>query len=86
LYFGLDRITEAILSVRGLFVPGDAASEPAEAFAKSDLVISKGTGNWEALRGETGGKTTIYLLKAKCYPVAEQMEVEVGDFIVRVEK
>lgn len=86
LYFGLDRIADTILSVRGLFVPGDAPPGLQDAFATSDLVISKGTGNWEALRGETGGKTTIYLLKAKCCPVAEEMEVEVGDFVVRVEK
>ena len=85
-YFGLDLIADAILSVKGIFVPCEASPEMAEAFARSDLVISKGTGNWEALRGDAGGKTTIYLLKAKCQYVSEQMAVDIGKFIVKVEK
>jgi uncharacterized protein with ATP-grasp and redox domains len=83
-FFGLDRIADAILSVKGIFVPGDVPSELAEAFARSDLVISKGTGNCEALKGEAGGKTTIFLLKAKCHPISEHMAVDVGKFIVKV--
>jgi uncharacterized protein with ATP-grasp and redox domains len=85
-YFGLDRIADSILSVNGIFVPEDAPAELADAFAQSDLVISKGTGNCEALKAEAGGKTTIYLLKAKCHPVSEKMAVDVGKFIVKVEK
>jgi damage-control phosphatase, subfamily I len=83
-YFGLDRIADAILSVKGIFIPEDAPPDLADAFAKSDLVISKGTGNCEALFSETGGKTTIFMLKAKCRPISELMGVEVGRFIVRI--
>jgi uncharacterized protein with ATP-grasp and redox domains len=85
-YFGLDRIADTILSVNGIFVPDDAPADLADVFARSDLVISKGTGNCEALKAEGGGKTTIYLLKAKCRPISEQMAVDVGKFIVKVEK
>ena len=84
-FFGLDRMADAILSVKGIFVPEDALPELADAFAKSDLVISKGTGNCEALKTETAGKTTIFLLKSKCHPMAEQMAVDVGKFIVKIE-
>jgi len=84
-FFGLDRMADAILSVKGIFVPEDAPPELADAFAKSDLVISKGTGNCEALKTETAGKTTIFLLKSKCHPMAEQMAVDVGKFIVKIE-
>jgi len=38
------------------------------------------------LKSETAGKATIFLLKSKCPPMAEQMAVEVGKFIVKVEK
>jgi len=82
-YFGLDRIADAILSVKKIFVPEDAPPDLADAFEKCDLVISKGTGNCEALFAEAGGKTTIFLLKAKCHPISELMAVEVGKFIVR---
>ena len=85
-FFGLDRMADAILSVNGFFVPSDAPADLADAFAQSDLVISKGTGNCEALKAEVAGKTTIYLLKAKCHPISEQMAVDVGKFIVKVEK
>ena len=84
-YFGLDRMADAILSVNGIFVPEDAPPDLADAFAQSDLVISKGTGNCEALKIETVGKTTIFLLKSKCHPMAEQMAVDVGKFIVKIE-
>jgi hypothetical protein len=84
-FFGLDRMADAILSVKGIFVPEDAPPELADIFAKSDLVISKGTGNCEALKAEVGGKTTIFLLKSKCHPMAEQMAVDVGKFIVKIE-
>lgn len=85
-YFGLDRIADDILSVNGVFVPEDASEDLADIFARSDLVISKGTGNCEALKADVGGKTTIFLLKSKCHPIAEQMAVDVGNFIVKVEK
>ena len=85
-FFGLDRMADAILSVNEFFVPADAPADLADAFAQSDLVISKGTGNCEALKAEVAGKTTIYLLKAKCHPISEQMAVDVGKFIVKVEK
>jgi len=84
-YFGLDRLAETILSASGLFVPEDAPAELADAFAQSDLVISKGTGNCEALKAGAGGKPTIYLLKAKCHPISWQMAVDVGKFIVKVD-
>lgn len=84
LYFHLDRIADAILSVNKIFVPGDAAPDLAKAFSKSDLVISKGTGNCEALFAEGGGKTTVFLLKAKCRPISEQLAVDEGKFIVKV--
>jgi uncharacterized protein with ATP-grasp and redox domains len=85
LFFGLDRMVDAILSVKGIFVPETAPPELANIFEKSDLVVSKGTGNCEALKSETAGKTTIFLLKSKCHPMAEQMAVEVGKFIVKLE-
>ncbi|MEW6663755.1 MAG: ARMT1-like domain-containing protein [Thermodesulfobacteriota bacterium] len=85
-FFGLDRTADAILSTKAIFVPGEAPEDLANAFARSDLVISKGTGNCEALKDEGRGKKTIYLLKAKCRPISEQMAVEVGKFIVKVEK
>ena len=83
--FGLDRIADAVLSVKGIFVPGDAPSEPAQVFAKSDLVISKGTGNCEALWGLPANKSKIFMLKVKCSPMAKEMNSPIGTFMVKLE-
>jgi uncharacterized protein with ATP-grasp and redox domains len=85
-FFGLDKLADHILTVKGVFVPSECAQPVADAFARSDLVISKGTGNYEALKGELEGKATIYMLKVKCSPVCENMGKEVGNFIVKLEK
>jgi uncharacterized protein with ATP-grasp and redox domains len=84
-FFGLDRLADAVLSVNGIFVPEDAPGDMADAFAKSDLVISKGTGNCEALWGLPTNKNKIFMLKVKCGPMAKEMGAPIGTFMVRLE-
>ena len=55
-------------------------------FEKSDLIISKGTGNYEALKGEGEGKTVIYMLKVKCRPIAAEIRMDIGTFVAKLEK
>jgi hypothetical protein len=55
-------------------------------YQESDLIISKGTGNYEALRGEVKRKTAIYMLKIKCGPIAKEVGVDIGSFVVKLEK
>jgi len=84
-FFGLDRLADAVLSVKVIFVPEDAPPEVADAFAKSDLVISKGTGNCEALWGLPTNKNKIFMLKVKCGPMAKEMGAPIGTFMVKME-
>jgi len=53
-------------------------------FSESDLIISKGQGNYESL--SDCGKTCCYLLKAKCPVIAGHFSVGVGDIIVKFVK
>jgi hypothetical protein len=69
----------------GIFVPEEADGELALAFQKSDLVISKGTGNFEVFKGYGKGKRVLFLLKAKCGPVSKEAETPEGEFVVRLE-
>jgi uncharacterized protein with ATP-grasp and redox domains len=85
-FFALNELADKILSVRGVFVPGESIPTLNDAFRQSDLVIAKGTGNYEALAGELVDKATIYMLKAKCRPVAISIGVEMGNFVVKLEK
>lgn len=85
-FFALDELADKILTVKGVFVPGENTAPLADAFRQSDLVIAKGTGNYEALGGEAVGRAAIYMLKVKCKPVAISIGVDIGNFVVKLEK
>ena len=84
--FGLDKLSDRVLSVKTLFIPGENGSTLDEAFEESDLVIAKGTFNFECLYGEDLGKPIIYILKSKCGPISKKSGVDRGEFFVRLEK
>jgi uncharacterized protein with ATP-grasp and redox domains len=84
LFFSMDKLVDTIFTVNGFFIPGRSSSELSDIFKKSDLVIAKGTGNYEALEGELRGKKAIFLLKVKCKPIARDIGAPVGTFIVKV--
>ncbi|MBA4418890.1 MAG: hypothetical protein C0392_13435, partial [Syntrophus sp. (in: bacteria)] len=85
IFFNIDRIVDEVVLVNKIFVPESNDSPANRAFNECDLLIVKGTGNYDAFRGEKyRGKTAIFLLKIKCEPVAEDMGVEEGRFIVKV--
>jgi uncharacterized protein with ATP-grasp and redox domains len=85
-YFGLDKLTDSILTAKGLFIPGESTSSIIdEAYRQSDLVIAKGVFNFEALSGEFSEKPTIYMLMMKCGPLSKKNDVDIGSFIVKLE-
>lgn len=85
-FYNLNRTADRVVTVNKVFVPGKGNSAADRAFRQSDLVISKGTGNYDALRGETQGKPALYLLKIKCDPVARDMGISEGRFVVKLDK
>lgn len=85
-HFGLDKMAEDILTTRGVFLPGEGMSSLYDAYGESDLVIAKGVFNFEALNDEVSGKPTIYMLKMKCGPISEKNNVDIGNFIVKLEE
>jgi uncharacterized protein with ATP-grasp and redox domains len=84
-FFHLDRVADAVLSVKAVFEPERTSPEVADSFARSDLVISKGTGNCEALWGFPTNKRKIIMLKVKCGPMAREMGATIGTFMVTLE-
>ena len=84
-FYGLDSIANKVVTANKVFVPGNEKTPVNEAFRKSDLIISKGTGNYDALRGETDGKAAIFLLKVKCEPIAKDTGINEGKFVVRLD-
>jgi uncharacterized protein with ATP-grasp and redox domains len=85
-YFGLDKLAEDILTTRGVFLPSENTPTLYDAYRGSDLVIAKGVFNFEALNGEVSGKPTIYMLKMKCGPISKKNNVDIGKFMVKLQK
>jgi len=86
LFFHVDQLVDHIFSLNGFFVPKEIPPTLTNLYQKSDLIISKGTGNYEALKGEVEGKTSIYLLKVKCRSIAMEIGADFGNFVVKLEK
>ena len=85
-FFHLDRMVDDLLTVKGLFVPPRDPSPLKDVFDKSDLIISKGTGNFEALKDELEGKKAIFMLKVKCGPISADTGIDFGSFIVKLDE
>ena len=68
----------------GTDIPGTVLSacsaEFREEFARADLVISKGQGNYETLDEED--KHIFFLLKVKCRVVSDDLHCDVGSAVV----
>ena len=85
LFFSMDKFVDNIFTVNGFFIPGRSTSQLSDIFKRSDLVIAKGTGNYEALKDQGHGKATLYMLKVKCQPIARKTGAKIGSFIVKIE-
>ena len=75
---GLDKIAEVIDN--GSDAPGtilsDCRPEFQRRFAKADLIIAKGQGNYETLSNEPGN--LFFLFKVKCSVIADHIEQPIG--------
>ena len=82
-FAGMEEVAEVMDN--GFNAPGTILSKTSsiisDLFAKSDMVISKGQGNYESLNEEQ--KNIFFFLKAKCQIVAKELGVNVGDAILK---
>jgi len=80
---GLKAIVHIIEN--GSDAPGTILETCSEDFIKifesSDLIITKGQGNYESLSGED--HHIFFLLKAKCSVIAADLGVNIGDIIIK---
>ncbi|HIP15851.1 MAG TPA: DUF89 domain-containing protein [Methanothermococcus okinawensis] len=83
-YVGLDKVVKVVTT--GCDVIGVNLEESSEEFLKefkrADIIIAKGMGNFESLTEYSIDKPVYYIFKAKCLPVAQFIDVEVGDNIL----
>ena len=84
LAIGMDRLVEIISS--GSIYPGTILSKTSEKFQElfrtSDLIISKGQGNFETLCSEEHPHL-FFFLRAKCEKVAKYLDVDLNSMILK---
>ena len=82
---GIDKIATILSS--GTDAPGTVLKTCNEKFKElydnSELIISKGQGNYEALSGQR--RPILFLLKAKCNVIAGDIGVGEGDIVLKAE-
>ena len=87
LYVGLDRVATVISS--GSIYPGTILDETSyefrKLFDKSDLIISKGQGNFETLLDTATGKI-FFILRIKCEMIARLSNTQRGDLVLMLGK
>ncbi|MFO7811011.1 MAG: ARMT1-like domain-containing protein, partial [Candidatus Delongbacteria bacterium] len=80
---GINKIAKVISS--GSKAPGTILEKCSRDFVgifeRSDMVISKGQGNYESLSDSK--RDIVFLLKAKCPVIAKHLNVNVGDIIFK---
>lgn len=79
---GLPADVEVITTgadIPGILLPR-CSREFRERLGRAELVLSKGMGNFEGLFGERG--PFYFLFQAKCYPVAQEAGVGVGELVL----
>ncbi len=85
---GMFDIFDEILDT-GVFAVGidldRMGDELREAIASSDLIISKGMANFESLSDSKIGPI-LFLLRAKCRPVADAIGAKKGDNVARIKE
>ena len=81
---GLDEVAEIISS--GSSAPGTILNLCSDAFLemfnKADMIISKGQGNYEGLSNVD--RSVFFLLKAKCYVIANNLKVKENDIVLKM--
>ena len=80
---GIDKV--AVILSSGADGPGaileTCSSEFKKVYKNTEFIISKGQGNYEALSNER--RPIFFLLKAKCFVIANDIGVDEGDIVLK---
>ncbi len=80
---GVDSLVEVLTTGQAEigFVPENAPPRVRDYWEEADLIISKGQGNFETLSSRNNN--IYFLLKAKCLPVARELNVKQGALVLK---
>lgn len=80
---GMDKLVDVVdsgVAIQGTFLE-ECSDEFMKVYSEADLIISKGQANFETLSG-VKHKDIVFLLRAKCKCVADEIGCETGDFVM----
>jgi uncharacterized protein with ATP-grasp and redox domains len=84
-FVGLDKVVKVVSN--GFDAPGTLLDRCSEEFLKryktSDLILSKGQGNYESLSEEQ--RAIFFLLNVKCSVIAEDIRCNVGELVLKAQ-
>jgi uncharacterized protein with ATP-grasp and redox domains len=83
---GMTKIVEVIeTGSDGIGVKWDSVSEEfVKKYIESDIIISKGQGNFETMDKKKGN--IYFMLRAKCESVAKELGVNFGEIVFKNQK
>ena len=87
LRIGMDKELDRIVSTGGFAIgfPEEILDKGlSEEMGRAGVLITKGMANYESLSDRKLAVPTVFLLRAKCVPVASSLNVPVGTNVVRV--
>lgn len=86
LQVGMDRVADKLITTGsdtvGL-VLREASPDFIRELSRCDVLVAKGMGNYETLTEERLEKPVVFLLKAKCSPVAKSINVSKGSNVAK---
>jgi uncharacterized protein with ATP-grasp and redox domains len=84
-FVGMDKVVKVISN--GFDAPGTLLDRCSEEFLKnyktSDLILSKGQGNYESLSEQH--RSIFFLLNVKCPVIAEDIHCNVGELVLKAQ-
>jgi hypothetical protein len=84
-FVGMDKVAKVVSN--GFDAPGTLLDRCSEEFLKkyqeSDLILSKGQGNYESLSEEH--RPIFFLLNVKCSVIAEDIHCSLGDLVLKAQ-
>jgi len=84
--FGFETVVDEILTTGCFAVGVDFNHLPAlvkNRLAEADIIVCKGMANYESF-SETSYRPILYLLRSKCQPIADSMNVPVNSNIIKL--
>lgn len=86
---GLDREVDELMTTGGFAIGIDMdmiQQDLKDEIQKADIIITKGMANYESLSDIESDIPIVFILKAKCQPVADSLGVRLGDNVVRLKR